>query len=79
MPAGSARHAFGTALADRPRDEHVLSTKAGRTNEDGQNLFDYSRDGILRSVERSLAKLKRDRLDIVFIHDVTPDLHGDAC
>lgn len=75
---GVSETRFGTALADRPRDEHVLSTKAGRTNEDGQNLFDYSRDGILRSVERSLAKLKRDRLDIVFIHDVTPDLHGDA-
>lgn len=75
---GVSETRFGNALADRPRDEHVLSTKAGRTTEDGENRFDYSRDGLLRSVERSLAKLKRDRLDIVFIHDVTPDLHGDS-
>lgn len=75
---GVSEQRFGNALAHRPRDEHVLSTKAGRTTEDGQNLFDYSRDGLLFSVERSLKRLKRDRLDIVFIHDVTPDLHGDA-
>jgi D-threo-aldose 1-dehydrogenase len=75
---GVSEQRFGTALADRPRAEHVVSTKAGRTTEDGQNRFDYSRDGVLHSIERSLAKLKRDRLDIVSIHDIDPDLHGDA-
>ncbi|WP_026874011.1 aldo/keto reductase [Inquilinus limosus] len=75
---GVSEERFGTALADRPRDEHVLSTKAGRTTEDGENRFDYTRDGFLRSIDRSLTRLKRDRLDIVFIHDVTPDLLGDA-
>jgi len=75
---GVSEQRFGAALANRPRGEHVLSTKTGRTQEDGQNRFDYTREGTLRSIERSLARLKRDRLDIVFIHDVTPDLHGDA-
>jgi D-threo-aldose 1-dehydrogenase len=30
---------------------------------------DYSRDGVLRSLEASLARLDTDRIDIVYIHD----------
>ena len=30
---------------------------------------DYSRDGVLRSIEESLARLGTDRVDIVYIHD----------
>lgn len=30
---------------------------------------DYSRDGVLRSIEESLQRLRTDRLDIVYIHD----------
>ncbi len=36
-------------------------------------VFDYSRDGVLRSFEDSLARLGVDRLDIVHVHD--PDAH----
>lgn len=75
---GVSEERFGAALANRPRAEHVVSTKAGRTVEDGQHRFDYTRDGTLYSVERSLKRLKRDRLDMVSIHDVDPDLHGDS-
>ena len=39
-------------------------------------VFDYSADGIRRSVEESLRRLGLDRLDIVFIHD--PDDHWEA-
>jgi D-threo-aldose 1-dehydrogenase len=31
--------------------------------------LDYSRDGVLRSLEASLARLDMDRVDIVFVHD----------
>ncbi|MDQ1584270.1 MAG: D-threo-aldose 1-dehydrogenase [Microbacteriaceae bacterium] len=31
--------------------------------------FDYSRDGILRSVEDSLNRLGLDRIDVIFVHD----------
>jgi D-threo-aldose 1-dehydrogenase len=34
---------------------------------------DYSRDGVLRSLESSLARLAEDRVDLVFVHD--PDDH----
>ena len=36
-------------------------------------VFDYSRDGVLRSLEASLGRLGLDRVDIVYIHD--PDDH----
>ena len=32
-------------------------------------VFDYSRDGILRSLEESLQRLNLDRIDITYIHD----------
>lgn len=35
--------------------------------------FDFSRDGVLRSVEDSLTRLGLDRIDILFVHD--PDDH----
>ena len=36
-------------------------------------VFDYSRDGVLRSFEDSLRRLGVDRLDVVHVHD--PDAH----
>ncbi|MBH8599239.1 MULTISPECIES: aldo/keto reductase [unclassified Thermoactinomyces] len=38
---------------------------------------DYSADATLRSIEQSLKRLKTDRLDIVYVHDVAQDFHGD--
>jgi D-threo-aldose 1-dehydrogenase len=35
-------------------------------------VFDFSRDGILRSLEESLERLQLDRVDIIYIHD--PDV-----
>ncbi|MFJ8504212.1 aldo/keto reductase [Streptomyces avermitilis] len=37
---------------------------------------DYSRDGVLRSLEGSLNRLRLDHVDIVYVHD--PDDHLDA-
>lgn len=39
-------------------------------------VFDFSYDGVMRSVEESLARLSLDRVDILHIHD--PDEHYDA-
>jgi D-threo-aldose 1-dehydrogenase len=38
-------------------------------------VFDYSHDGVLRSVDASLERLGLDRIDILFIHD--PDAHWE--
>ncbi|MFB7817222.1 aldo/keto reductase [Paenibacillus chitinolyticus] len=40
-------------------------------------INDYSADATLRSIEQSLKRLKTDRLDIVYIHDVAQDFYGD--
>ena len=39
-------------------------------------LFDYTYDGTLRSISESLARLDRDHIEIVFIHD--PDQHFET-
>jgi D-threo-aldose 1-dehydrogenase len=36
---------------------------------DVATVYDYSRDGVLTSIEESLARLGKDRLDVVYVHD----------
>jgi D-threo-aldose 1-dehydrogenase len=38
---------------------------------------DYSADATLRSIEDSLKRMKTDRVDIVWVHDVAQDFYGD--
>lgn len=38
---------------------------------------DYSYDATLRSIEDSLKRLKTDRIEIVWVHDVAQDFYGD--
>ena len=84
---GLSERRLGAALAGRPRDEYVLSTKVGRlltenpayAGERDTEGFDvpatlvrqrdYSRDGVLRSLESSMTRLGVDRIDIAFVHD----------
>ncbi|QIE39186.1 aldo/keto reductase [Bacillus tropicus] len=40
-------------------------------------INDYSADATLHSIEDSLKRLKTDRLDFVYIHDVAQDFYGD--
>lgn len=75
--AGRAENLLGRALEGIGRDRYLLSTKVGRLldPEHGSIVFDFSRDGVLRSLEGSLRRLKTDRIDILHIHD--PDNHQD--
>jgi D-threo-aldose 1-dehydrogenase len=41
-----------------------------------RRVRDYSRDGVLRSLEASMTRLGTDRIDVVFVHD--PDDHYEA-
>lgn len=41
-------------------------------------LHDWSADATERSIEGSLKRLGTDRLDIVWVHDIAQDFHGDA-
>ena len=88
---GKSEHFYGQALSEFDRDSYILSSKVGRvldrndvaTEDDDiyvelppyDVVFDFSRDGVLRSIEESLERLGLDRLDIVLIHD--PDDHWE--
>lgn len=68
--AGVAESRLATILAEVPRHQIVLASKVGRlVTGPGQVAFDFSRDGVLRSLEESLERLQVDHLDIVHIHD----------
>jgi len=73
---GLSERRLGAALRHRPRDEYVISTKVGRLLGPASTMrFDFSADGVQRSLEGSLERLGLDRVDIAFIHD--PDDHGE--
>jgi len=57
------------------RDGLVISTKVGELFEDGVSHYDFTDAGVRHSVSRSLARLNRQTLDIVFIHSNGQDDH----
>lgn len=72
-PLYKSEEYMGEALQGIPRDSYTLATKIGRLPDGrGGFIFDYTRDGVLRSLENSLNALKLDRVDILHIHD--PDV-----
>ena len=77
---GSAERRIGRALASVEHGSVIVATKVGRLlrSIDGAEVspvFDFSYDGVMRSVEESLERLGLDRVDILHIHD--PDDHHD--
>lgn len=72
---GLSERYLGAALRGVPREQYMISSKVGRLFDDAQAgiVFDFSRDGVLRSLEGSLQRLNTDRIDILHIHD--PDNH----
>ncbi|MFB1100083.1 aldo/keto reductase [Terribacillus sp. JSM ZJ617] len=89
--AGLAELRLGKVLSKYDRDDYVISTKVGRylteEEEDKEGLYeegrknkvitDYTEEATLRSIEQSLERLQTDRIDIVYVHDLSPDFHGD--
>ncbi|HEY2617987.1 MAG TPA: aldo/keto reductase [Acetobacteraceae bacterium] len=89
---GAAERAAGDALRDKPRDEWALSTKVGRLlrahdsggrTTDGrlaplpfEVTYDYSYDGIMRSMEDSFQRLGLAKIDILLVHDIGVYQHG---
>ena len=85
--SGLAEERLGQALADRPRHEYTISTKVGRVLRPGkaspvfhgapglEPIFDYSAEGVRRSLAESLERLQLDAVDIALLHD--PESHMD--
>jgi D-threo-aldose 1-dehydrogenase len=84
-----AERRLGTFLHKQTRSEYVLSSKVGKLltasrdnnakayfpfSPSPNNLrYDYTADGVKRSIEDSLQRLGVDALDVVFVHDLSPD------
>ncbi|MER9656733.1 aldo/keto reductase [Mesorhizobium sp. M0152] len=89
---GLSERRFGDFLRYKPRDSYVLSTKVGRLFRpvpedqvpDHSYVdplpfaldYDYSYDGIMRSVDFSYARLGLNKIDILFVHDIGVYTHG---
>jgi D-threo-aldose 1-dehydrogenase len=89
---GAAEHRVGDVLREYDRDDFVLSTKVGRLlrpktdnapSPDGRMfphpfnvVYDYTYDGIMRSVEDSYQRLGLARIDILYVHDIGAYQHG---
>jgi aryl-alcohol dehydrogenase-like predicted oxidoreductase len=63
---------IGNAVASR-RKEFFLFTKCGHTSEPPKQGPDWTKDGVVRSIERSLKRLKTDVLDLVQLHSCSLD------
>jgi len=90
--SGRSEMRFGAALGDVPREKFLLSTKVGRLLTPDQAApraqhgyvdvlpyvqhYDYTHDGVLRSLDDSLDRLALERIDIAFIHDIDAATHG---
>ncbi|MBH0237910.1 aldo/keto reductase [Methylobrevis albus] len=61
-------------VSERDFGEKGEVFRHGRPN---RIVNDYSADGTLRSIEDSLARLRTDRIEIVFVHDVAQDFYLD--
>jgi D-threo-aldose 1-dehydrogenase len=82
---GHSERRIGELLGGQPRAEFTLSTKvgrllvpqdpAGRTDEGfdvpatHRRVWDFTRDGIRRSLDDSRARLGVDQIDLLFLHD----------
>jgi D-threo-aldose 1-dehydrogenase len=86
---GRSERFVGAVLRTKPRGAFVLSTKVGRLLRPGAGaqrsdfaeteglapVFDFSADGVRRSLEESLERLGLDRVDVALVHD--PEDHLD--
>jgi D-threo-aldose 1-dehydrogenase len=86
---GLAERRFGRFLHNQKREDYLLSSKVGKLFKASKNnrhadiyplsdspndiVFDYTSDGVRRSIEDSLQRLGVDSLDIAFVHDISPD------
>ena len=83
----------GRFLRNMLRSDFILSTKVGRyiaplrgrsfdrmhwaAPLELKPVFDYSYDGIMRSIEQSIVRLGFEHIDILLIHDVDRWTHGE--
>lgn len=86
---GLSERRFGNFLHNKKRSDYIISSKVGKllkaspnnnakeyfpfTSSPNNLTYDYSADGVRRSIEDSLQRMGVDSLDIVFVHDISSD------
>lgn len=70
---GCSEERLGQLLGSR-REDWVLMTKAGEEFEAGGSRYDFSRAAIAASIDRSLARLRTDRIECLLLHSDGQDL-----
>ncbi|MEU7848574.1 aldo/keto reductase [Micromonospora parva] len=65
----------GRLLVPSPEDAHLRDSEGFDVPATHRRVWDFSRDGVLRSIEASLDRTGLDRIDIVYLHD--PDDHWE--
>ena len=70
---GSSEERLGKLLHG-VRTDWIICTKVGEEFVAGQSQFDFTEEGMRRSVERSLKRLQTDYLDIVLVHSNGEDV-----
>jgi D-threo-aldose 1-dehydrogenase len=89
---GLSEQRVGRLLERRKKSDYTISTKVGRLLEPCEPsevngaffvdtpqvrfVYDYSYDGVMRSHEASLRRLRLEQVDILFVHDVDGFCHG---
>jgi hypothetical protein len=89
---GLSERRFGHFLHNPRRDDYLLSSKVGKlfkaakhnrhaeyyplSDSPNDIVFDYTADGVHRSIEDSLQRVGVDSLDVAFVHDISPDLRS---
>jgi D-threo-aldose 1-dehydrogenase len=83
--AGTSEERIGTVLGRYDREDYTLSTKVGRVLVPSKKpasesshltggprfeaVFDFSENGIKKSIEGSKKRLRTDKFDLLFLHD----------
>ena len=65
----------GRLLVPSPETAQARDPEGFDVPADHQRVWDFSRDGVLRSLEASLERTGLDRVDVVYLHD--PDEHWE--
>ncbi|XP_052682718.1 uncharacterized protein LOC128163213 isoform X2 [Crassostrea angulata] len=67
---GLAEKVLGKALDGIPRTAYYIATKVGRYQPEVDNMFDFSAERTLRSVDESLQRMGLDFVDVIQVHDM---------
>ncbi len=71
---GISEERIGSLLTPAERENWAIVSKAGEEFINGESVFDFSKEAVTASVERTLSRLKTDRVEAVLLHSNGDDV-----